>query len=106
MRPSTQQYSELPVEEKSEDEILALAKVSKWSKKAIALVASMLLLGSLLLVIGASTFFAKDTVVETEEISPEEWLAARATGDQYLLGVGKADMTGYVNTTNHIKEHC
>ena len=28
-----------------------------------------------------------------------EWLAhaTRAAGDQYLLGVGKADITGYVN---------
>jgi neutral ceramidase len=99
MRPFPQQYSELPVEEKLEDgQPEAPANNSKWSKRATLWVLSMLAFASLLLVIGTGALSGRTPVYESP-VEESDWLAhaTRAAGDQYLLGVGKADITGYVN---------
>jgi hypothetical protein len=63
----------------------------------LAFTISLVSLVSLLVVLG--TVKAWTTLTNTESImdNPETLLAyaTRATGDQYLLGVGKADITGY-----------
>jgi len=103
MRPSTQQYSELPVEEKLEFAPVLAPRKSRWSKMIVALVASLLLVS--LIILGISVVRTGETIIEGSVSEPTEadhaeWLAhavkSRATGDQYLLGVGKADITGYV----------
>lgn len=93
---------ETSVDEKLVDEPAELTPTSsRWSKKAIAFGASALLLSVSLLVFGGSKLMVKNTTdIETPVGEDQsEWLAnaARATGDQYLLGVGKADITGYAS---------
>jgi len=98
----TQRYSELPVEEN--DGKVPTKPQQRWSKKLVAMVATLVLLISLLAVVGSAAFtHSKENFQEQqqqEELDQAEWLAqaTRATtGDQYLLGVGKADITGYVS---------
>jgi hypothetical protein len=110
MGPFSQKYLQLPVEEKVEHEALDTpTQRSRWSNKVTVLVASMLLIISLL-VLGLAT--SKVTEAETKlviepvtEADHSEWVAAemgsRATGDEYLLGVGKADITGYEDYPNN-----
>lgn len=68
----------------------------------MALGASALLLTVALFVLGGIKLASKEPVPEAAPAVAEEhseWLAkaTRATGDQYLLGVGKADITGYAS---------
>ena len=73
---------------------------SKWSRKGMGFIVSMLLIATLFLVAITSAWVAS-TRPESEKVakvsSAEEFLsqAARAAGDTYLIGVGKADITGY-----------
>ena len=94
-----QQYTELPLDEKPEEEQLAApVKGSRWTKKTAAWVISVLVLASVVIFAGAGAW-TKKTPVEQTPVEEPEWLAhaTRAAGDQYLLGVGKADITGYVD---------
>jgi neutral ceramidase len=101
MRPFSQEYSELPVEEKLEDEELETpVRTSRWGKKADAWGISTAVLAILLLVVGIGAFTRK-VPVDNSPFEDQEWLAhaTRATGDSYLIGVGKADITGYQKQT-------
>lgn len=88
------------MEEKSEDEELdAPVRNSRWGKKAAAWFISTVVLTILLLLvvgIGAVTKTVPSPV-DNSPFEDPEWLAhaTRATGDSYLIGVGKADITGY-----------
>lgn len=104
MRPFSQKYTELPAEEKQEEDDLqspTTLQAPKWSKKARVGIISVFILVLLMLLIGIGELAIKS---EPEELplkgseSDEEVFEKkiRATGDQYLLGVGKADITGYV----------
>jgi len=95
-----------------------LSTHSKWSRKGMAMIVSLLLVAALFLVAGTSAWVAStkpEAPKVTEASSPEQFLtqAARAAGDTYLIGVGKADITGYVtcdltsmNFTNLTKTSC
>ena len=84
----------------------------------MAMIVSLLLVAALFLVAGTSAWVAStkpEAPKVTEASSPEQFLtqAARAAGDTYLIGVGKADITGYVtcdltsmNFTNLTKTSC
>lgn len=96
------QYSQLPSEEK-EDQTEPQTPVTgaRRSQLFIAIVTLLFTLALLTLVLG----FSKSWNVQTEATSPtdpiddSEWLRkfeSRATGDEYLIGVGKADITGSV----------
>lgn len=71
--------------------------ISKRGKNVALWVFSMSIVTMLLLVVGIGALAHR-----TQRIAPlvgnSEWLAhsTRAEGDLYLLGVGKADITGYV----------
>jgi hypothetical protein len=60
----------------------------------LSLLLSLLFLASLL---GPATAWTPARSVEELKMDQEleEAILSRATGDQYLLGVGKADITGY-----------
>ena len=72
---------------------------SKWSRKGLAFVVSLLLVAAMFLVAGTSAW-ASSSKPEVQKVaaasSAEEFIsqAARAVGDTYLIGVGKADITG------------
>jgi len=99
MRPfQGQGYEALPVEEKLDSgEPEVPVKGPRRNKPLLAFIVSLVSLASLPFFLGA--FKAWTTVAKTQSTvdNPEALLAhaARATGDQYLLGVGKADITGY-----------
>jgi len=103
MRFFSQRYSELPVEEKTEDERQPEVRPhnSGWSKQSVAFIVSILLLASFIFAYGATEFTGRSSKRPAVQpvMGEAEWLAhaTRAAGDQYLLGVGKADITGYVN---------
>lgn len=99
MRPFSQQYTEVPAEEKpDEDREGSTGETARWGRKSTAWAISAVLLTSLLvLLIGiGGLVMRKPPQVVPSEKSSGEWLAhaSRAAGDQYLLGVGKADITG------------
>ena len=104
---SLSQHSEplLSESEKFEDEhvdtetLQVSLRPRKWSSTRIASFACILLSLALLFLVGTSAWVAKpqkDAQPVLDE-SAAAWLshATRATGDTYLLGVGKADITGY-----------
>jgi neutral ceramidase len=105
--PSSQQYEALPVEEKLEDEQPSTTpQTPKWSKARMALVCSLLFLVSFALVAATARALTRhaqvtETSIEDEDEAAESWLKehlTRASGDTYLIGVGKADITGYVKS--------
>lgn len=92
------QYSELPLEEKQgEIQSDSANELPRWRRKTIIWTVSLLTVASLLILgFGLGVL---DTKVAKKNLPVEdansEWLArTRAAGDQYLLGVGKADITG------------
>jgi hypothetical protein len=101
------EYEPLPAEEKQavDQEVTPLhAKSSRWSKKSMALIIALVSLFSILAVITTTNIWTPPTAEESVENSEEfhDYLA-RANGDQYLLGVGKGDITGSVtySSLNH-----
>ena len=91
------QYSELPGEEKLEGERhQSLPKSRKWSPLSLLLLIPLLFVASLVFVVGIAKFISQP--IPPSQIGSSRWLAheARQTNAQYLLGVGKADITGYV----------
>jgi neutral ceramidase len=97
--PFIAQYAGLPVEEKSKDkQSSATVHRSKWSTALTACVFSVLFLVSFTIIAGnAGSVKAQAAKVP---VDGSQWLhshTARATGDEYLLGVGKADITGYAH---------
>lgn len=71
---------------------------SRWSKLSIASIISSITLLSVLAYFVTAKTWSPPLLEEPVENSEEfhDYLA-RATGDQYLLGVGKGDITGLVN---------
>ena len=102
MRPSAQQYSEIPVEDKLDGVELEIpARTSRWSKKVVVGGILAAILVTVLLVVSLGSMGREEPIQTTTNSSPLEdpdWLAhaTKATGDTYLIGVGKADITGYV----------
>jgi hypothetical protein len=95
------EYEPLPAEEKHavDQEVTPLhAKPSRWSKKSIVSIIALVSLFSILAVMTTTNIWtpptAKESVENLEEFN--DYLA-RANGDQYLLGVGKGDITGSAN---------
>ena len=101
--PPSQQYQALPVEEKLDgDQPSNQPQTRKWSKTRIGLVLSLLVLVSFAIFgVTTRTLTRQTPAVKTPIEDPDtEWLRehlTRATGDTYLIGVGKADITGYVD---------
>lgn len=97
------EYQQLPVEEKVEDE-QPQAPVKKRNNKAfVALVVCLIAFASLFAFLGTRSSKHDDESQQQifEEAAEAEFASflngeARATGQQYLLGVGKADITGLV----------
>ncbi|TVY33573.1 Neutral ceramidase [Lachnellula occidentalis] len=92
-------YEPLPAEEKlvDQEDTSFKIKFSRWSKKYIALIVTFISLSALLLVLVRSKVWTTSVREEPVENSRKlnDYLA-RASGDQYLLGVGKGDITGPV----------
>ncbi|KAG0650469.1 Neutral ceramidase 2 [Hyphodiscus hymeniophilus] len=101
----SQHYQALPVEEKVDDDQSNPPPPSRqWSKTRIALLLSLLLLLSTIVAIATQALTLETPAVD-DLIDDEgtEWLRehlTRATGDKYLIGVGKADITGPVVEIN------
>jgi hypothetical protein len=103
MRPfQSQQYEALPVEEKAEDSVVPKTSVP-WGKILISVFISFLTLSALTVIVGNRGLVQNQTLADTvkhddatDKVAQEEAEAylSRATGQQYLLGVGKADITG------------
>ena len=107
----SQQYQALPVEEKQDEDPLNNPPPTRtWSKTRIAVGFSLLLLLSA--IIAATTQALTRYIPAAEESIEEdgtEWLRehlTRTTGDKYLLGVGKADITGFVDIHNGLFDVC
>jgi hypothetical protein len=100
----SQQYQALPVEDKlDEGQPSTPSPVSKWTRTRMVLVLSLLFLVSFTFVAATARVFTRQSpnTQSTDVVEPvsEEWLRehlTRATGDTYTIGVGKADITGYV----------
>lgn len=98
--PSFQQYQALPVEEKLDDEQLVVPpQISRWSKTRIAFVFSLLFLVSFTIVAATARALTRYSPIFESSVEDEDpqWLRehlTRTTGDTYLIGVGKADITG------------
>ncbi|TVY80554.1 Neutral ceramidase [Lachnellula suecica] len=97
-------YEPLPVEEKhavGQEDTPVKARSSRWSKisivSIITFVSVLSLLGVLATVRASVPVIAEESVDNSEEL--HDYLA-RASGDQYLLGVGKGDITGPVVELN------
>jgi hypothetical protein len=91
------QYSELPLDDKLEAEHVAPApKRSRWGRLSLLLVAPLLLLASALAAVGVADLLSGPNA--QSPLGSFSWLShvARAPDGQFLLGVGKADITGYV----------
>lgn len=96
MDPS-HEYSELRVGEKLEVEYLdPLPKSSRWSKLSWACIFLLSFLVSLVFVVGVAKLLSRP--IPPSQLGDLEWLVhtTRAADGQYLLGVGKADITGYL----------
>lgn len=99
-----QHYQALPAEEKLDEEQPSNpSPTSKWTKSRIAFVFSFLFLVSFTFVAATARVLMlySSTTQSADVIEPEseQWLRehlTRATGDTYTIGVGKADITGYV----------
>lgn len=101
---SSQQYQALPVDEKLGGEQSSSPPQRKWSKTRQAFVFSLLFLLSLTLVTVTARALTRPTPVSETSIKEQDKAAesmlkehlTRASGDTYLIGVGKADITGYM----------
>lgn len=96
-----QQYEALPVEEKQELEELHQSIANARRKRILSIFAFVLIALSSLAFLGYVTTWQETAAVEVpvvEEQVPNEKTfvehATRAVGDRYLLGVGRADITG------------
>ncbi|KAL3420116.1 neutral/alkaline non-lysosomal ceramidase [Phlyctema vagabunda] len=91
-------YFELPTEEK--DQQLQEKKTSRRSNLSIATILFFVTLTLILSAVGIAKVRKEEHV---DQVDRSDWLRsyqARATGDSYLLGVGKADVTGPVVEIN------
>lgn len=104
----SQQYQALPVEEKlDEEQPSSSPHIRKWSKTRVAIVFLLSFLVSFTIVAATTRSLTRHTPTAEPSINDEdtEWLRehlTRATGDTYLLGVGKADITGFVDCSRSI----
>ena len=105
MRPfQPQDYEAVALEEKQENDLDLPVQKSKRGKAVLAFLIFGAALTALLLVIGVSVLWtglqqeiATSPVESPVSDIPKVFLEheVRAPGDRYLLGVGKADITGY-----------
>lgn len=97
------QYSELPQEEESVQVQVQSETGAKKPRRQISLTnAALLLTIALLISVVAITRASKFKVSLNAVVDETEWLRSyrtRASGDEYLIGVGKADITGHVSET-------
>lgn len=90
-------YSELPVEEQLEIELSETPlKRPAWRRIALLIFTPLLVVASLLLVLGIANAASGRPVLAQLTETPWFSHATRAPDGQFLLGVGKADITGYV----------
>lgn len=90
------QYSELPLDDKLEGEHPPPAPPrSRWTRLSLLLVAPLLLLASALVVVGVADLLSGPNA--PSPLGSFSFLrhVPRAAAGQFLLGVGKADITGY-----------
>jgi neutral ceramidase len=90
-------YSELPAEDKQEAELPAILPKHRtaWSRISLVVLTPFLVLTSLLALVGiANVISGRPALAQLNEIG---WFSRlpRASDGQFLLGVGKADITGY-----------
>lgn len=106
MRPFTdQQYEAVPKEEKVEEVPVLTKKSHKWGKILVFVLIAFLALSALVAITSNHQTTDRNSVssteydVATDQIAQDdaEAFLSRATGQQYLLGVGKADITGFVS---------
>lgn len=106
MAPPYYGYSELSGEDKAEDsqhqqpETLTSPPAPKWRKHILLLGVPFLLVLAFLAFAAAQDATVRETETPEKAGQYPEWLRdheIRAAGDQYLLGVGKADITGCVS---------
>ena len=101
----SQQYQALLAEEKL-DEGRTIQQTRKWSKTRIALSFSLLVLLSAIIALTTQASTRQIPTAKTSfEDEGDEWLRehlTRATGSTYLIGVGKADITGFVEILDGI----
>lgn len=99
------QYEAIPVDEKVEDDQQDSLKTSPVKKKRnsafVGLVICLIAFASLFAFLGTARSTQGSLEHNTEEAAQDDpasyfMEAARATNQQYLLGVGKADITGSV----------
>lgn len=107
MSPS-QHYQALPVEEKLDDgqQPSSLAQTSRWSRTRTALVFSILFLLSFTIIAAAASSLTRHsnspnsaTAESAFNDDDAAWVKDhlnRATDGTFLIGVGKADITGQV----------
>jgi hypothetical protein len=100
--PSSQQYQALPVEEKPEVNQSRAHQKPRWSKLRIIMVLLLSFLVSCAFVLGAAKVVTRHASAEASmkdaDKAAESLLKdhlARQSDNKYLLGVGKADITGY-----------
>jgi neutral ceramidase len=90
-------YSELPGEDKPDAEHPeSPPKRSVWSRISLVLLTPLMLLTTLLVAVGiANVLSGRPALSQLDDFG---WFSrvARAPDGQFLLGVGKADTTGYV----------
>ena len=101
---SSQHYQALQVDEKDEYQSTSppkTPKTRKWSKTRIALAFSLLFLASLAIVAATAQAFKQNQHSQVSDPPFDDEAAemlrehlARTSGSTYLLGVGKADITG------------
>lgn len=93
------------MEEKVEDDqdssLPPTAAKTNWKKTCIALAICLIGFASLIAFFDTKGSAQDSPEYATEEIAEDDsasylFEAARATGQQYLVGVGKADITGFV----------
>lgn len=96
MHNSRAEYSALPVLEDRKDEDGNPVKVPKRLFVWLGALISVLLLAIAFVVLGRVDYSAPSTesVVDQEATQAFHDHLARAGGDEYLIGVGKADITG------------
>ncbi|RDW64079.1 neutral nonlysosomal ceramidase-like protein [Coleophoma crateriformis] len=97
------QYSELPQDESAQVQGPHERVAKKSSRQLSLATAALLLTVALLMVIAALTRATNFQLPLSVTVEESRWLSdnrARASGDEYLLGVGKADITGPVVEIN------
>lgn len=102
----TSQYEAIPVDEKVDDDQRETSQTSPVkrnnNKVFVGLVLCLIAFASLFAFLGTARSTQGSLEYSTEETAQDDSAtylmeAARATGQQYLLGVGKADITGLVS---------